>query len=106
MCACLEQMPTVSSSDCTETRVRDTFDFTYNQGSPYFTGTLVSSDVSFDACTDADGNEIGLAEKYDQLQDEIEVGSDVPFSDYIVGDDNCGGAIDGFLETKGIKRAR
>jgi len=106
MCACLEQMPTVSSSDCTETSVKDTFDFTYNQGSQDFTATLVSSRVKFDACTDADDNEIGLAEKYDQLKDEIEVGSDVPFSDYIVGDGNCGGAIDGFLETKGIARVR
>jgi len=97
MCGCLEQMPTVSRSDCTETTAKDTFDFSYDHYQDVFTAEVVKTNVNFNDCG-------SLREHYEELVNEGEVEENDEFSTLIVGDDQCTDSIDTFLADQGIER--
>jgi len=48
MCACTDQMPVVTRSDCTEIDVEESFKFTYTSGA--FAAELTDIDIDFNAC--------------------------------------------------------
>jgi len=99
MCACTEQMPVVSRSDCTELLVTENIDFTYSANSKSFTITTTEVDVEYAACQGANGNNNDLQAYYERLVDE----GRQPQQNYnilketIVGDDNCEDAINDFM---------
>ena len=49
MCGCVEQMPTVSRSDCTQVDLTETIKVVYD-GKGSFSGKITSIDVDFNAC--------------------------------------------------------
>jgi hypothetical protein len=50
MCGCVEQMPTVSRSDCTQVDLTESISITYDATTSTFTSRLESVDVNFNAC--------------------------------------------------------
>lgn len=50
MCGCVEQMPTVSRSDCTQVDLEETIQITFNSRTNTFHGKLTQVDVSFNSC--------------------------------------------------------
>lgn len=102
MCGCLEQMPTVSRSDCTQTDSRYVFTFSIKSGE--LTASLTDTRVNFNACDDGNGNTNDLESKIKQLYPEEE-----SYTKYLVGPNdngvqsNCAGAITSFLATNGLQ---
>jgi len=103
MCGCLEQMPTVSRADCTQTSVKYLYDFKYTGESPDFLiATVIGRKVSFNACDGETNND--LESKYDQMVENGEITRSDYFADIIVGEDNCADGIDKFLQDKGFTK--
>jgi hypothetical protein len=102
MCACLEQMPVVSRSDCTEIDATETVAFTFDMASRTFTFEITETDLRFKSCRAENNND--LASYYQKLLDEGHVTQELKdrFDQIIVGDDNCPAAIESFLASKGI----
>ena len=105
MCACVEQMPTVTRADCTELVVTQTTAFVGGAGN---LDIVVSPNVSieYQACQAETNND--LSSYYQRLVDE---GHARPFeqrrlnNNFVVGEGNCPAAIDNFLASKGWGRA-
>jgi len=103
MCGCLEQMPTVSRADCTQTSVKYLYDFKYTGESPDFLiATVIGRKVSFNACDGETNND--LESKYDQMVENGEITRSDYFADIVVGEDNCADGIDKFLQDKGFTK--
>jgi len=99
MCGCVEQMPTVERADCTQTSDRFFFKFDYNEGEENpISATVVSRNISFDACDDGNGNTNDLRSKFLQVRNE----DAEEFSNYVPGVDQCATEIVKFLATKNI----
>ena len=101
MCSCLEKMPVVSRSDCTELTVTETYEFTFrNNGSNSAVVSAVK--VEQNGCTNND-----LAIRFAELAaaEEVNDSAITAFNKQIVGD--CTDAtLNTFLETKGYKYTR
>ena len=105
MCGCLEQMPTVSRSDCTQTSHRYKYDFRYSldeNNDPVFEASVKSREVYFDACDGETNND--LASKYEQMVQNGHIQESEDFDDIIVGEDNCAEKMEEFLEDKGFTK--
>eukprot|EP00580_Thalassiosira_gravida_P013233 CAMPEP_0201683418 /NCGR_PEP_ID=MMETSP0494-20130426/52117_1 /ASSEMBLY_ACC=CAM_ASM_000839 /TAXON_ID=420259 /ORGANISM="Thalassiosira gravida, Strain GMp14c1" /LENGTH=981 /DNA_ID=CAMNT_0048167195 /DNA_START=200 /DNA_END=3143 /DNA_ORIENTATION=- len=50
MCGCVEQMPTVSRSDCTQVDLTETFTITYNADAKTFESKLTTIHIDFNSC--------------------------------------------------------
>ncbi len=104
MCGCLEQMPTVSRADCTQTTHEYLYDFSYT-GEPdaLFEAKIIGRKVSFNECDGATAND--LASKYEQMvgNGEIDDNSD-DFEKIVVGNGNCEENMVEFVESKGFKK--
>jgi len=104
MCGCLEKMPTVSRSDCTQTSHKYLYSFEYDAGAQNVSAIVTGRKVSFNQCDGETAND--LESKYKQLAAESNpkiVDKIDEFHKYIVGiaDDSsslCPDAIDAFLE--------
>lgn len=104
MCGCIEKMPTVSRSDCTQTSHKYLYSFEYNANDQDVSATVTGRKVSFDQCDGETEND--LESKYKQLADvsNPKIKNQIDeFNKYIVGRDEddgsslCPGAIDTFL---------
>lgn len=107
MCGCVEQMPTVTRSDCTEVEVTENFTLTYKADTNTLEGGVTSVNVAFNACQGINGNNNNLLAHYEKLVDDGEVTprSTRTIEEIIVGDNNCAPAINNFLENEfGIVR--
>lgn len=104
MCGCLEKMPTVSRSDCTQTSHKYLYSFEYDAVAQNVSAIVTGRKVSFNQCDGETAND--LESKYKQLAAESNpkiVDKIDEFHKYIVGiaDDSsslCPDAIDAFLE--------
>ena len=104
MCGCLEQMPTVSRADCTQTSHKYKYDFSYSvdeNGGPVFDAIVKSREVKFNECDGETNND--LASKYEQMVQNGQIQESEGFGDIIVGDD-CTGKMEEFLEDKGFTK--
>lgn len=103
MCGCLEQMPTVSRADCTQTSHEYLYDFAYEEGAENpLTATIIGRKVSFAACDGDTAND--LESKYEQMVKDGSVDRNDDFETRIVGEDKCEDAIEDFLGTKGFTK--
>ena len=87
MCGCVEKMPIVSRSDCTQVDVTERFKFK-KSSTTGFVGEIYQADVEFNACQGADNTNNDLAAYYQRLVNENKVTTaqqDV-FSKYITGE--------------------
>ncbi len=105
MCGCVEKMPTVSRSDCTEMDITEHFSLKYVPGSYTFHAKVDEARIQFNACQGANDNNNDLEAYYERLVNEGAVENKLEeFSEYLVGEDNCSPAIAEFLDGFGIVR--
>ena len=105
MCGCVESMPTVSRSDCTEMAITEHFQLDYVPGSKTFHGKVTEARVEFNACEGANGNNNDLEAYYERLVQEDAVRDRIDaVKEYLVGEDNCAPAIQSLLDSYGIVR--
>lgn len=99
MCACLEQMPAVSESDCTEMDITETYTFSIDGGGNA-AAKITSVDIEYNACTN---NE--LRDRFDELTEEGFTTEETRavFDKRIVQDCDNNNVMGSFLESKGFK---
>lgn len=106
MCGCLEQMPIVSRSDCTEIAAKEFWKFSWNAAASSMTAALERAEIKYNACR-GDGGNNDLFKYYKRLRREGRTTNE----DYqkmlgsLVGNDNCHIAATGLLVDKGYERA-
>jgi hypothetical protein len=103
MCACVEQMPVVSRSDCTQVDVTESFKFIRNVDTAGFSGEVTHVDIDFNACQGVDRNN-NLENFYQRLvSDELATtGQLTSLRDgHIVGDNQCDEAVAAFFDGEG-----
>jgi len=100
MCACLEQMPAVSESDCTEMDITETYTFNVGNAEEPDKAHISSVDIEYNACTN---NE--LRDRFDELtaagftSDETEA----EFDRRIVGNCDDNNVMENLLRSKGFR---
>jgi len=103
MCSCIEKMPVVSRSDCTEVVVSETYKFTFNLSAPHLNeAELTDIDVEFIACNGETNND--LRSRFDKLDGDGMVDSSAKtyFDEHIVGD--CDDKYEEFLNSMGYTK--
>jgi len=91
MCACADQMPTVSRSDCTQIEVQETYKLTYDATVKQFTGEISQIEIDFESCKGFDNTNNNLAAYVTRMTRENHINSDQrhDLMKYIVGDNRC-----------------
>jgi len=107
MCACAENMPVVTRSDCTELDVTETFEFSWSTSSTSFTATLDEvNDIDFNACQGANNKNNDLEAYYKKLvnQGKASQANLGKLQKILVGAGGrkCDTAIESFLASQGI----
>lgn len=106
MCACAENMPIVTRSDCTQLDVTETFEFSWDAGSETLTGTLDENEIDFNACQGANNKNNDLEAYYKKLvnQGKATQANLAKLQKILVGAGGrkCDTAIESFLAGKGI----
>merc|ERR1719396_322050 len=102
MCGCVEHMPIVSRSDCTEIEAKEFFRFKFPaEYSGDIQATLEYVDLTFNACRGRQNNNL---ERYvERLRDEGRLSKAIyyKFRNTVVGDNQCDNAIRDLLFDKG-----
>jgi len=103
MCACVENMPIVSRSDCTEITAHEFYKFTFPADSLSIKASLEYVDIDFNACKASQNN--NLQRFYERLLNEGRVDQSKYdlFRKTVVGDNRCSAAINDLLFDKGFK---
>jgi len=104
-CACVEEMPVVTRSDCTQVdTTNEEFDFVYFYGD--FNATLVQVDIDFNSCQGANNNNNDLEAYYEQLTNDGKASEAelAELRNHLVGETYCREAIDEFLKEKGVEK--
>lgn len=96
MCACLEQMPVVEESDCTETVVDETYTMSFRSNGVH-RASITDVDVTYEACTN---NE--LEDRFDELKADGKTTeeADAIVDEHLVGEGNCDTAFATWFEDK------
>jgi len=104
MCGCVESMPIVSRSDCTEISAKEFYKFTFpGNDSGEITASLDYVDINFNACRARKNN--NLERFVERLRDEGRISKTKYYKvrNTIVGDNQCPSAIDDLIFAKGYK---
>eukprot|EP00542_Grammatophora_oceanica_P015891 CAMPEP_0194033796 /NCGR_PEP_ID=MMETSP0009_2-20130614/6331_1 /TAXON_ID=210454 /ORGANISM="Grammatophora oceanica, Strain CCMP 410" /LENGTH=431 /DNA_ID=CAMNT_0038674521 /DNA_START=96 /DNA_END=1391 /DNA_ORIENTATION=+ len=104
MCACVEKMATVSRADCTEIDVVEQW-VGYSVVGGVMSAYVSYTEIEFNACQGAGGNNNDLAAYFEQLVNDglqTEENYKALTGTYVVGDEpnNCNQATAGFLSEK------
>lgn len=92
MCGCVEKMPVVEESDCTEFKsVTETYTFTFKPGRKSRFARITDVDIEYEACTN---NE--LEDRFAEITDKTNRAQEI-FSQHIVGQGNCDAEFDTWL---------
>ena len=105
MCGCVEQMPVVTRSDCTQVDVTETFTFEYNPSSG-FSATASNVDVDFNSCQGLNRRNNDLSAYVARLETEgkVTLAQKNGLKKHLVEKNNCPNAIKNNLASKGITR--
>jgi len=105
MCGCVEQMPVVTRSDCTQVDVTETFTFLYD---PLNGFSVTASDVNidFNACQGLNDNNNDLSAYVARLETEgkVTLAQKNQLASHLVEADNCPTTIERNLALKGFVR--
>lgn len=104
MCACVEQMPVVTRSDCTQIDIsNEVVDFTFTSGAG-IEATIQGLEIEFNSCQGANNINNDLAAYYERLVNEGKALKEEKekFDKHVVGKTYCREAIDEFLEDRGF----
>ena len=104
MCGCVEQMPVVTRSDCTQVDVTETFTFQYDPSSG-FSVVVSNVDVDFNACQGLKRNN-DLSSYVARLETEgkVTLAQKNELKKHLVENGNCPNAIQRIYASKGIVR--
>eukprot|EP00546_Thalassionema_frauenfeldii_P000288 CAMPEP_0178931966 /NCGR_PEP_ID=MMETSP0786-20121207/22275_1 /TAXON_ID=186022 /ORGANISM="Thalassionema frauenfeldii, Strain CCMP 1798" /LENGTH=540 /DNA_ID=CAMNT_0020609045 /DNA_START=216 /DNA_END=1835 /DNA_ORIENTATION=+ len=105
MCACVEHMPIVTRSDCTQIDASETFTFEYDP-SDGFSVTVSDVDIEFNACQGLNNNNNDLSAYVAQLEKDgkVTLAQKYNLSRHLVGHGNCPETNELNLASKGIVR--
>jgi hypothetical protein len=105
MCACIEQMPTVTRSDCTQIDVDESYRIEYNDRTKKFNAELTNIEIEFNSCQGRYNQNNDLFAYYLQLAQDRKVSFDqsAEIYKYLVEDDNCDEAVNYYMAEKGFK---
>mmetsp|Transcript_15515 Transcript_15515/g.22118 ORF Transcript_15515/g.22118 Transcript_15515/m.22118 type:complete len:439 (+) Transcript_15515:52-1368(+) len=105
MCGCVEKMPLVSRSDCTEIEALEVWQFDWKAATNTFDTSLDYVELKFNACRGA-GRNNDLESFYQRLYNEGRATFEErnKFRGTVVGNDKCSSAIDHLLFNKGYKK--
>ncbi len=99
MCACVEKMPVVEESDCTEADITETYKFNFRTNGNH-KAEISEVAITYNACTN---NE--LEDRFNELEKVSNVAT-TKFEETIVGQGNCNTAFDQwFAENYGFEKA-
>ena len=110
MCACTEQMPIVSRSDCTQVDVEEEFEIHYD--GEQWSGKLVKVNIDFNACQgfdrrgNNDNNDLWAYMNRLFREEKITIDQLMEIGKVLVGDDPdmCSTSVNDFYSTKGMDR--
>jgi len=96
MCGCVEKMPKVSRSDCTEIDAEEQWLFTWDTEAGAFSAELEKSELNFNACRGYQNNNNNLEAFYRRLaaEDRVSFEDFSKFKETVVGDNRCQRTID------------
>ena len=105
MCGCIEKMPVVDRSDCTQLNISQDATFSYSTGEGLTVSLSDDVSVAFQACQGAKNND--LEAYYDVLVSEgkATAAEKAAFSTHIIGEGNCPAKISEFMSSKGYIKA-
>lgn len=105
MCGCIEKMPVVERSDCTQVDVTHTATFSYDNDG-LSVALADESSVVFNACQ-VENNNNDLEAYYELLveQGRATAAEKEEFSKHIVGNGNCPEVTAAFMASKGFTKA-
>lgn len=106
MCACVEQMPVVTRSDCTQTDVTQTYVFSYEHSTSQFKVAVENISVDFNSCQGLNNRNNDLSAYVARLvtEDKITKSQQNKLRDHLVENGNCPRAIERNLASKGVVR--
>jgi len=100
MCSCIEHMPVVSRSDCTEINAKESLEISYSAGTGELDVNILSVDIDFNACQGANNNNNDLSAYYQRLVNEGRASlEEKEIIDTMLVDD-CTGPIEDFVESQ------
>jgi len=104
MCACVEQMPTVSRSDCTQIDVDEKYKIVHHPGTNDFTAELTEIEIDFNSCQGRYNRNNNLHAYVARLVEEGKLSNDqrASLDKYIVGDGRCDEATNYEMSKKGL----
>lgn len=104
MCGCVEQMPVVTRSDCTQTDVTQTYVFTYDHSTTNFKVAVENINVDFNSCQGLNNRNNDLSAYVARLvtEDKITESQQNKLKEHLVENGNCPRAIEKNLASKGI----
>merc|ERR1719326_2546339 len=106
MCGCVEHMPVVSRSDCTQTNLEEYYTFTKKSGSTGFTAVVDRIKLTYQACQGANNNNNDLSAFVQQLVNDGKLNTtqqDI-FSQRVVGNGQCNNAITDVLASHDFEK--
>merc|ERR1712226_654374 len=104
MCGCVEKMPIVTRADCSEIRAKEFWRFDWSVQTQSFTATLDRSEINFNACQGAHGNN-NLESFYQRLLNEGRATKEdrEKLRRTIVGNDRCFEGVEALMFDKGYE---
>jgi len=105
MCACVEQMPTVSRSDCTQIDVlEEKYKIVHHPGTNDFTAELTKSEIAFNSCRGRYNRNNDLHAYVAKLVEQGKLSNDqrASLDKYIVGNGRCDQATKYEMGKKGL----
>merc|ERR1712176_956862 len=91
MCGCVEKMPKVSRSDCTEIDAEEQWLFTWDTETSGFIAELETAKINFNACRGYNNNNNNLEAFYRRLalEDRVSYEEFYKFKETVVGNNKC-----------------
>ena len=107
MCGCVENMPTVTRADCTQTDINGlAVTITYDSATMDIFAEATFDEIEFNACEGSNNNDNDLSARFAKLveEDAATENEKRQLEKYLVGEGNCDTAIESFLNTKGLMK--
>jgi len=106
MCGCVEHMPVVTRSDCTQTNVQEYYTFVKNPTSSGYTSAIDKISLQFQSCQGTNNRNNDLEAFVEQLVYDGKLSTDEQeiFKGQVVGNHNCPTATDELLASSGFQR--
>lgn len=105
MCACVEKMPIVSRSDCTQIDTDEIWRIEWNAEDTTFSSSLQHIDIDYNSCQGANNKNNDLGAYYKRLYEEgrAPLGDFNKFKKTVVGNNKCTNAIEELYFDKGYE---